>query len=120
MTYLDKNTKVEGRFWLNIENQHFLAEGKVKLLELIDELGSISQAAEKLKMSYKAAWEMVERINRFAGKDVVIKEKGGRGGGGAYVTDTGKKIIQLFKDIEVEHKKWCEKIESDLKKYEIL
>ena len=40
----------------------------------------------------------------------------GRGGGGAYVTDTGKKIIQLFKYIEVEHKKWCEKIESDLNK----
>ena len=34
----------------------FLGPGPVELLELIEDTGSISQAARQMQMSYKKAW----------------------------------------------------------------
>ncbi|MGC9258095.1 winged helix-turn-helix domain-containing protein, partial [Desulfurella sp.] len=58
--------KVLGRIWIDIDNKNFLGKGKVELLKKIDEYGSISKAAKDMKMSYKAAWDIVKEINTLA------------------------------------------------------
>ena len=37
--------------------------GKMRLLELIDETGSISAAGRAMAMSYRRAWPLVESLN---------------------------------------------------------
>ena len=77
-----------------------LGPGKVDLLEAIDREGSISQAARSMKLSYRRAWDMVETMNQCFKKPLVKSVIGGSKGGGAQLTDSGKKMIALFRSME--------------------
>jgi molybdate transport system regulatory protein len=77
-----------------------IGPGKIALLEAIGSTGSISAAARKLGMSYRRAWLLVEEINNALREPAVAAEVGGRRGGGAAITDTGTKIVGLYRAIE--------------------
>lgn len=79
-----------------------LGPGKVRLLELVEETGSISAAARKMDMSYRRAWLLVEEINRLAGGVAVETSAGGSGGGGARLTALGRKLVAVYRSIEGE------------------
>jgi molybdate transport system regulatory protein len=74
--------------------------GKVALLEAIRDTGSISAGARKLGMSYRRAWVLVDDLNRCLSKAVVQTAPGGKHGGGATLSPTGRKLIALYRDIE--------------------
>ncbi len=97
------SAKVHARVWIIGENrQHYLGVGKVRLMELIDELGSISQAAKVLDMSYKRAWTLVEEVNQLGAPPFVVKEVGGAGGGHAVLTDAGRAAIAQYRSLEAD------------------
>ena len=77
-----------------------LGPGKVRLLELIAETGSISEAARQMEMSYRRAWLLIDEVNGILGKPVVETSTGGAGGGGAKITPLGEAVIVAFRDIE--------------------
>lgn len=77
-----------------------IGPGKVALLEAIEESGSISAAARKLKMSYKRAWDLVNEMNTCLSKPAVSTAPGGRFGGGTVVTPVGRKIVESYRSIE--------------------
>ena len=77
-----------------------LGPGKVGLLEAIAQRGSISGAARDLGMSYRRAWMLVDTMNRCFTSDLVETNTGGKGGGGARVTDVGLDVIQRYHDME--------------------
>jgi molybdate transport system regulatory protein len=77
-----------------------LGPGKIRLLELIDETGSISAAARAMDMSYRRAWVLIDEVKLILGKAAVDTVAGGAGGGGARLTQDGKAIIASFRDAE--------------------
>ncbi len=77
-----------------------LGPGKVALLEAIERMGSISQAAREIKLSYKRAWDMVDTMNQCFKEPLVLSSTGGKGGGGAQLTPLGIKMILLFRSME--------------------
>jgi molybdate transport system regulatory protein len=76
-----------------------LGPGKVELLERIERLGSISRAARHMGMSYRQAWMLVETMNRKFREPVVRTAQGGRGGGGATLTPTGRKVVARYRSM---------------------
>ena len=76
-----------------------LGPGKVRLLQLIDQLGSISAAARDMGMSYRRAWLLVEESNQLFDVPLVESTTGGSGGGGARLTETGRKAVAIYSDI---------------------
>src|ERR1700677_2637379 len=48
---------------LGFAGDHALGPGKIRLLELIGETGSISAAGRAMKMSYRRAWMLVDELN---------------------------------------------------------
>ena len=108
--------KVKGNFWIEIDSKSFLGKGRIELLKKIDKYGSISKAAKDMKMSYKAAWDLVDIINKLAKENVVEKISGGKGGGGSVVTEYGKKLIALFDEAEEKYKQSLKDIEEFLNK----
>jgi molybdate transport system regulatory protein len=77
-----------------------LGPGKVRLLELIAETGSISAAARQMEMSYRRAWLLIDEVNGIFGSPVVETATGGTGGGGARITPLGEAVVAAFRDIE--------------------
>ncbi len=89
--------EIEGRIWFKKEGKNLLGNGRVELLEKIDEHGSISKASKVMKMSYKAAWDMVDAMNNLSDEPLVKKVTGGKNGGGTQVTKAGRELINSFK-----------------------
>jgi molybdate transport system regulatory protein len=88
--------RLEGRLWIEGPEGTLLGYGRVVLLERIREHGSISAAARSMDMSYRHAWDLVDAMNRQGRRPVVEKSTGGRGGGGAVVTESGERAIDCF------------------------
>ncbi|MFK2819279.1 LysR family transcriptional regulator [Flavobacteriaceae sp. LMIT009] len=88
--------KIKSRIWIEADGNILLGEGRVALLQAIDETGSLSKAAKSLKMSYKKAWSLIDALNKRAEKPVITTSRGGRGGGGASLTPYGKALVNAF------------------------
>jgi len=77
-----------------------LGPGKVALLESIRDGGSISEAARRMKMSYRSAWLLVDSMNAMFRTPVVRSTLGGRGGGSATLTQLGAEVIRRYRAME--------------------
>lgn len=112
------NTKnslgLTGNLWLNRAENKFLGGDRIHLLEMIDELGSITKAAKAVGISYKTAWDAINLINNLAEKPLVDRLTGGKGGGGTSLTAAGKNIVTQYKTIQEEHRKFLDNLEGRL------
>jgi molybdate transport system regulatory protein len=77
-----------------------LGPGKVELLALIAETGSITKAAAQMNMSYMRAWSLIKMMNECFQLPVLITERGGRDRGGATLTPTGRQILKLYRQMD--------------------
>lgn len=60
-----------------------LGPGRVQLLELIGETGSLRSASARMEMAYRTAWKHVRILNGRFRSPVVVSKRGGKAGGGA-------------------------------------
>ncbi len=93
------NMDLKARFWLEKRGQVYLAQGRVTLLEKIKEYGSLTKAAKSMNMSYRHAWLLLDSMNALAKMPLVSTAVGGKGGGGAYITPEGNRMIAVFYSI---------------------
>ncbi len=77
-----------------------IGPGKIRLLEAIDDSGSISKAGRALGMSYRRAWLLIDDMNRCFRRAVVSARPGGSQGGGAALTDFGGALVKDYRAIE--------------------
>ena len=93
---------ITGAIWIERPDgsDRFLGKGRIQLLELIIEHGSISKAAKAMEMSYKRAWDLINSINSQVVKPFVITQTGGKSGGGTIVTPEGLQAIENYKALQ--------------------
>jgi molybdate transport system regulatory protein len=91
--------QIKSRIWIEKDGEAILGFGRIKLLKKVDETKSISAAAKSLKMSYSKAWKLISDINEHTQKPVIVKNIGGKNGGGTELTPFGKSIITDFETI---------------------
>ena len=77
-----------------------IGPGKAALLDAIDRTGSIAAAARDMGMSYRRAWGLVQTMNDDFAEPLISKTAGGRGGGGAELSDLGRDALRRYHDIE--------------------
>ncbi len=77
-----------------------LGPGKVRLMELISQHGSIASAGKAMGMSYRRAWELVGELNAIFGRPLVAPKVGGLNGGGTVLTPFGKSVVKRYRSIE--------------------
>jgi len=95
-----ESLKIKGRIWIETQSGLKIGIGRARLLEKINDLGSITEAAKVLKIPYRKAWDIIKDINSNSSKEIVIKEVGGKTGGKSSLTDYGKLIVDKFKTAE--------------------
>jgi molybdate transport system regulatory protein len=77
-----------------------MGPGKARLLEMIEETGSIRAAATKMKLSYRRAWLLLQDVEKVFGGPVLERRTGGKSGGGAALNARGRDIVKLFRSAE--------------------
>lgn len=90
---------------LGRDQRAFLGERRIALLESIDALGSITRAAKAVGMSYKGAWDAVDAMNNLAEAPVVSGTAGGARGGGSRLTEHGRELVRLYRQLETGHRR---------------
>jgi molybdate transport system regulatory protein len=85
---------------IDFDGNRAIGPGKIKLLELIDAVGSISAAGRRMNMSYRRAWLLVDSVNRCFREPLVAAHHGGAHGGGASLTDAGVAVVRHYRAVE--------------------
>jgi molybdate transport system regulatory protein len=87
---------------IDFDGARHVGHGKIRLIEMVGEHGSISGAARAMGMSYRRAWLLLDEVNRMFREPVVETRLGGKGGGNARLTEFGKGFVDLYRTIEVD------------------
>jgi molybdate transport system regulatory protein len=98
-----------GSVWFQAGEQTLGGASRIALLAAIRETGSITGAARAVGMSYKAAWDAVDTMNNLAGEPLVVRATGGKGGGGTTLTARAVRLIDTFRAVEREHRRFLER-----------
>lgn len=84
------------QLWLEDDNGEGFGRGRVQLLRLIAERGSLSKAAKELGMSYRGAWGKLKKAERIAGAPLV--EASGTKRDGYSLTPAGRELVERFQE----------------------
>jgi molybdate transport system regulatory protein len=88
---------------------HSMTDKRIDILRRLQDAGSISEAARRAGVSYKAAWQAIDILSNLAGTPLVEKVVGGAGGGGAQLTQAGKELLKASIDLELAKSKLVKK-----------
>ncbi len=111
---MNEDIGLEGTIWFQKDQNRFLGGDRIALLDKIQELGSINSAAKAVGISYKTAWHLVNMMNNLSDKPLVERTAGGKGGGGTILTREGKKVLEQFRVVQEEHRKYLHNLEERL------
>jgi molybdate transport system regulatory protein len=85
---------------IDFDGERYIGHGRVQLLELIGQHGSIAKAAKAMDMSYKRAWYLMDEFNSMFADPLIERQHGGRGGGAAKLTPFGAELVRQYRDME--------------------
>ena len=74
-------------------------DGRARLLELIDERGSLRQAAAELRMSYRNAWGYLRELEKAAGFKFVERAPGGNPRSGMRLTRAWERVSSALRQV---------------------
>lgn len=104
--------RLEASLQLRYASGLMLAGEGVRLMEAIASHGSINRAAKAVGISYRTAWERVESLNNLAAAPLVARAAGGKGGGGTRLTVAGQRLLALYRELELEHQHFLDRLSA--------
>ncbi len=75
------------------DNNIIIGEGRAKILEHIDQTGSMNQTARLMKMSYKAVWSKVKATEKHMNACIVHADRKE----GSRLSREGKDLLKKYK-----------------------
>lgn len=84
---------VRCKVWVERDGENVFGEGRARLLAAIADTGSLSAAARALGMPYRTAWKHLNHMEQGYGKKLVVRQTGGRTGGGCRLTRAGRSLL---------------------------
>ena len=89
--------KPKVKVWVTFGSELKFGDGRARLLELIEERGSLRQAAAEFEMSYRNAWGYLQELERAAGFKFVERVPGGGPRSGMRLTAAGKRFLERYR-----------------------
>ncbi|MGM0601763.1 MAG: winged helix-turn-helix domain-containing protein [Bacillota bacterium] len=83
------------KLWLEEDDKMF-GDGPCQIMQLIDRLGSLRQAAAEINMSYSQAWKLIKKLEERLEFKLLRKKAGGKRGGGSELTEKGRLLTETF------------------------
>src|SRR5690625_2478355 len=91
--------ELAGSIWFHSGATNWGNPRRMALLAAIKKHGSISAAARSINLSYKAAWDAVNTMNRLSTHPLIICTTGGPQGGGAQLSKQATEILTLYQQM---------------------
>ena len=76
-----------------------MGEREARLLEAVERVHSIKDAAREAGISYRTAWGAIQLMERAFGRRVVESRAGGPGGGATTLTDECRQLLQSYQEM---------------------
>lgn len=106
-----EKVRLKSRQWLEDSNGNMImGEGRQRIFELIEEIGSINQTAKLMKMSYRGVWGKIKATEGHLNKKIVLTEKRH----GSRLTEDGKRLLKNYARLKKECQKADERIFKDI------
>jgi len=94
--------QLRGKLWVQISGLPAFTEAGADLLEQIEIHGSLSEAARRLRFSYRRAWMLIDAMNRLWPRPLVNTTVGGKRGGGTKITELGRQVLAAYRDMQIQ------------------
>lgn len=85
---------VKVHVWFEKNEGVYFGHGRFELLQLIDDLGSLKLAAERMGISYRGAWGKIKKTEEVIGKPLIYKDNNKEG---YKLTEFGKDFVNEFR-----------------------
>lgn len=86
---------------MRLEREAAFFDGRLKLLLfLIDDAGSVRRACDAMAISCGKAWDLINRLERELGYQVVERRQGGHRGGNTRLTERGAQFLRRYQSFE--------------------
>lgn len=76
-----------------------IGEREARLLEAVDRVRSIKDAASEAGISYRTAWSAIQQMEEVLGRPIVVSRAGGPGGGATTLTDECRQLLSLYQSL---------------------
>jgi molybdate transport system regulatory protein len=77
-----------------------LGDREARLLQAVDRVHSIKDAATQAGISYRTAWSTIQLMEQAFGRPVVVSRAGGPGGGTTTLTDECRQLLERYQDLK--------------------
>ncbi len=91
---------IRSKIWIEVDGDPVFGRGRRFLLEAVDSHGSINQAAKEVDISFRKAWSHIKAMEERLGVKLVVRQTGGKNGGGATLTDDARKFLKKYEALE--------------------
>jgi molybdate transport system regulatory protein len=89
--------KLKSSQWIVDENNNMIiGEGRMKILEHVENTGSINQAAKMMNMSYKAVWSKIKYTEKHLNVKIVHSDRKT----GSRLTGEGKNLLEKYRTLK--------------------
>ena len=100
MQRIHNGLEIRSKIWIEVNGEPVFGRGRRFLLEAIDTHGSINRAAEEVGISFRKAWGHIKAMEDRLGVKLIERQKGGKNGGGAVLTDDARSFLKKYEALE--------------------
>ena len=91
--------KLRSSQWIvDADNNIIIGEGRAKILEHIDQTGSMNQTAKLMKMSYKAVWSKIKATEKHMQACIVHTDRKE----GSRLSQDGKDLLKKYNQLKAQ------------------
>lgn len=90
--------------------KRFFGPGVVQLAERIEKGLSLRQAAQDMGMAYSKAWRIMNDFEAAVGFPLVLRKRGGSGGGGSTLTPQGQQLLDGYRQFLEKAGEQCDRL----------
>jgi molybdate transport system regulatory protein len=73
-----------------------IGEREARLLEAVERVRSIKDAAAAVGISYRTAWSAIRQMEKSLGRPMVTSRAGGPGGGATTLTEECRRLLTVY------------------------
>lgn len=89
--------QIRFKCWAERDGALVLSDWRIDLLAAVEEVGSLSAAAEQFDVAYRVAWGKIREMEQGLGVTLLQGRSGGAGGGGSALTPAGQALVDRYR-----------------------